>query len=237
MSPTCIVGVHLTINSNNANARLSQTTARLFRNLREWLIKTYGVQLADRVIPYFRTGGDKTFDRKSGPSNKAPAAYASADQDGIVIFAEGYRQEVKSTGPERGDYRAVAARALGTAFAEPQQCARLAALLAAIDQLVDQHRIMPYERSAVIAFAQSIDADTILQFGEGNASRTQTAGAWFLEFLKRRPVRPESRFLSMPFDAPRGYTVDRQRLDLYRQSLAYAEQHQVDYLTAVRELS
>ena len=220
------------ISGRNLGAQGSQTVARLFRNLREWLTETYDAQVADRVIPDFTTNDRARSSRKFGPPKVAPAAYGSSDQEGMMVFEVDGGRGVTSNNSGKGEFDAHS-----MVFAEEQQVGPSAELVAAIDELVAQHRIMAYERSAFIAFAQSIDADQVMEFGEGNTRKQRNAGAWFLEFLKRLPFRPESRLQSLPYDAPMGYTVDRQQLALHRQALAFAEQYQTDYLTAVMELS
>ena len=152
------------ISGRNLGAKGSQTVARLFRNLREWLTETYGAQVANRVIQDFTTNDRARSSRKFGPSKVAPAAYGSSDQEGMLVFEVDGGRGVTSNNSGKGEFDAHS-----TVFAEGQQVGPSAELVAAIDDLVAKHRIMPYERSAFIAFAQSIDADQLLEFGEGNA--------------------------------------------------------------------
>lgn len=132
-----------------------------------------------------------------------------------------------------------------TQFAETARTARNATVAQFVAQLVTDGRVLPREQAGLVAFMQSLPADQVIEFGEGDAVQKPVANAWLQDFLRSLPPRVDYAERSAPagepqggrFDAPAGAQVDPQRLALHNQALAYAEQNKVDYVTAVQAVS
>lgn len=126
-------------------------------------------------------------------------------------------------------------------FAEQAAAQRREQYAARIDELVEQGRVLPRDREALVALFAEL-ADDELAFSEAGKEQKAAAADWLADFLGRLPVQvdfaersggavddPASR---PGIEAPPGYQVRPDRAELHQRALAYAEQHKVDYMTA-----
>lgn len=76
-------------------------------------------------------------------------------------------------------------------LAEQETAARRKQHAEFADGLVKDGKVLPKDRDGLVAFLQAINADTVIEFGEGDKKQTPAAGAWFAEFLKQLPKAVE----------------------------------------------
>ena len=120
-----------------------------------------------------------------------------------------------------------------------------------VDALIDDGRVLPRDRDAVIAFAERLEHRTddepeVVAFGEGDARTAQSLADHFWGYLEHQPKQVEfgeraaeetATATGVEFAAPEGYQVDAAQVTLHRQAKAYAAQHNVDFAVAVATIS
>ncbi|PWR23362.1 peptidase [Zavarzinia compransoris] len=186
-------------------------------------------------------------------------SFSAADDDAVVTvaFFEAQREEPRMTTLTAEDL----------ARREAELSAREAALNAAAD--LHRQRAVALAATENAAFVESLvtgaklpsglagrtrdllghlDADTAVEFGEGEARASLTPRAALRELLSSLPAMVEfgeraaapadGRGQSVAFAAPAGYQVDKANLALHQRALAYQQKHpETDYLTAVQAVS
>lgn len=137
---------------------------------------------------------------------------------------------------------------LRLAEAELKHKQTLTTTLSFVEELVQQGRILPRQRSGLAAFLATLDETGMVEFAEpGETGEPVTVKASVLsyihQFLKELPVQVDFQERSadggespphLSFSAPEGYTVDTTGLELHRKILAYAREHNLDFAAALR---
>ncbi|PWG62853.1 peptidase [Sediminicurvatus halobius] len=214
----------------------------LLRRLREWIIARHGTEEADRVIPDYAI---EDLERER-PESVAEPMYSEKTEVSDVDKAEVERREREIAEREQRIKEQEAAFAeREQTIAQEEAKRRRAEHAARVDKLVEAGRVLPRDRDALVEFLEAQDAEAVVEFGEGAEAVKKPAREWFLEFLERLPqaidygergARRESESGKVPADleVADGYEVDPRTAALHHKALAYAEQHKVDIITAVR---
>lgn len=211
----------------------TQTTASLFRRIRDFLIGEFGLEKADTVIPDYQI------------TSLEQSAMQPADSG--LSYAERHEEEQLMKTQKELDDQAAALKAQEeehkrkiAEFAErdkalkaSEAAQRRAAIAGEVDALVAAGKILPVHKDGLVAFMTTLPADGVVEFGEGDKKISKPSGAWLREFLAALPKQVEFREVgagdvearTVAFAAPPGYTVDPERLELHSQALAYQHKH------------
>ncbi|NQV83912.1 MAG: peptidase, partial [Rhodospirillales bacterium] len=213
-----------------------KTIGRLFRNLRDNLIETLGLEKADNILPSWSV--DSLQEEAGVPDQPAPMFSEPAPQpqpqedtmntpqedkaaaEAATKFAE--EQAVLSAGKETLDKDKAE-------FAEQKRTADAAT---AIDGLVKDGRVLPAEKDGLAKFMAGLEGTDTVQFAEGDDNK-KTPLAFFTGFLETMPKRVdfsersggEIENGSPGFKAPAGFAVDPVALETHNKALAFMEGH------------
>lgn len=216
----------------------------LFRRLREWLIRSAGPETADDVVPAWMVDSvERELEAaKASPSYSEPTG--SVQQEETNVDPKELEKRERELAERQRELEAREAE-----FAEREQQiqaaareARRQAIAAQVDDLVQQGRVLPRDREPLVALFAEL-GDQVLEFAEDGKHTQAPAAEWLQEFLGRLPPQVDYSERSgadaqthsdTAVQVPPGYQIRQDRLELHRRALAYAEQHEVDYLTAVR---
>lgn len=215
------------------------TNASLWRSLRDWLLSQFGAEVADRAVPGW--GVDLLAAEAAAPAPLPdepapvpPPQFAESSQEVPTVDAA----QAEALAAENATLKARLAEADAAAAAAATQ-ARHAEHAAFCEQLCAARRLPPAARDGLVALLDAA-ASAPVEFGEGEARRPLAAA--LRDWAAALPPFVEFRELTAPGTAqddtapvavPAGYGVDPARAQLHRDAVAYAEQHQTDYATAV----
>lgn len=220
-----------------------QAIASWMRRLRESLIERNGREEADDQVPEYLIQDIEAAGAEQAPETESlPAAFSEPEQEETLMseanqeaeFAE--RETALNTRSADLDAREQALHQQETEHHQ-SECAEFA------DGLVGQGRLLPRDRDGVVALLTGLDAETVVEFGEGEERFSQPSGEWMRNFLQQLPVQVEFGEHAKPgaegtdvveFAAPDGCQVDKDRADLHGKALAYQRDHDCDYVTAVQ---
>lgn len=214
--------------------------ASLWRGLRDWIIGKFGLDEADKAIPGYTVSSieaDSVQDTDPAPS--APS-FTEPQPKGDVMSAE---EKARLAELEAENARL---RAEQVEFAEAERNRIRAALhashLAFSEGLIQAGKLLPAQKDICVATIDLIAGqENVVEFGEGDA-RQPLADA-FKAFLAALPKQVEfaevakagaSGAGSVEFAAPRGYSIDPEKMETHLKALDYAEQNKCDYVTAVK---
>jgi hypothetical protein len=214
----------------------------LFQRLRDHFVEREGADAADKIIPQWQI---RSIDELLTDRDSVPARYAepqaletemsqTPQQQDAAGFAE-REQQIKSREAE------LAARE--QALKEREAKARRDDVVAFADEMVQQGKLLPRERDAIVEVLLAMPADTSVSFAEGGQQVTLPMSDVLRNFIVALPKRVDfaekSRDDGAPdavsFAAPSGYALDPARAALHAKAIAYQREHpNTDYLTAVR---
>jgi hypothetical protein len=203
---------------------------RLFRNLRDWITSTSGLETADRVLPVDDL--NSMADLAAQPDEETDVAQTN--------FAEEQRKlDEGAAANKREGERLESER---KAFAEREAALKRTELGSFVDGLVKEGKVLPALKDGIVAFMEGL-GDKALEFAEGGKPVKVAPLDFFKGFLAKGPklvtfgevVRTEDAARAQPrFNIAPGASADRSRLELHEKALAYAEAQKVDYVTAAR---
>lgn len=214
-----------------------RSVASLFRRVRDWVISTAGLDVADQALPSWEIDGLQAI------ADEPSTAFSESETtvpDTTVNFAE---REAAITQRETE----LAAREAAVARTEEQsrQAAATAHRTVCVEfaeQLVEQGRLLPRQQAAVVELLVVNGGAAELSFAEGDGTVTRPAGDVLRELLATLPVQinysEKSRATNdggpIEFAAPAGALVDPEHLQIHRRALDYQRSHAgVSYETAV----
>lgn len=217
------------------------SSASLWRKLREWLLTKFGQEDADQVVPDWQIETIREAARQD--VDPSPATSYQEQAGGNPS------QEANTVTPEQKAALEAENTALKARLAEVEACAqqqqmqqRRSEFGEFIGDLVRAGRVLPADQTALtglLCYAAG-DASDAVDFGEGT-----DPAEWLKGFLTRLPVQVDygehtdtaAAEFSADFAAPRGFRVSTDALDLHNRAVAFQEQHPgTDYLTAVKIL-
>lgn len=131
-------------------------------------------------------------------------------------------------------------------IAEAEAKARKAEVREFVEGLVTEGKILPRDKPGLIEFMAHIDAESVVEFGEGDEKVSKPATSWLKDFLKQLPKAVEfaergadrERDSAAAPDAehPPGWRADPAKVQLRNQALAYAEKHKTSFVQAVQAI-
>ncbi len=212
----------------------------VLRNLRDLVISKFSIEDADRAIPsylidsiesapeanaigaaYSETPQENDMDTEA---QKAAAAKLKADQEVLA------RQQAEFAERE-------------TRLKADEDKARRAEIASFCDVLVQEGRLLPRDRDALVSFMAGPNEAGVIEFGEGDDRQSVEPATWLRSFLKALPVQVDfaersrsdkTSTGSVSFAAPAGYRVDSAGLELHNKVLAHMAAHPgTDYNTAL----
>lgn len=136
--------------------------------------------------------------------------------------------------------RAELEQRLRTEFEERQR--RREQIVEFVGGLLEQGKITPAYKPFLVAFMERLsEIEGTISFAEKEQSLLE-AFQGFLQALPRQVhygefVPPEEGEAQADVPVPPGYRVRPEKLELHRKALQYAEQHKVDYVTAIKRVS
>ncbi len=142
------------------------------------------------------------------------------------------------------------------AFAEREQkiaaqekTAARAGIVEFVEGLAKQGKVLPRQQGALVEFLAAQHADPVIEYTESAGAEIKKVNSqeWLKTFLAELPARVNFEEVARregtlsksaaPFRVPPGYSVDGAKAQLHAQALAYAEEHKVNYITAVMAIS
>lgn len=218
-----------------------ETSASLWRRLRDWLIGERGLDIADQVIPDWQINSlaeaarheDDPRPSFSDPNQPATVEESTVTPEEIAAMqAENKRLQgvVQQHQEEKLQSRQASIHAANVAFAE---------------ELVGAGKLLPKHSAALVAaldFAES--GDKPLEFGEGDARQPVVAGlkAIFTDLPKQIDFSEKA---SKERHGAHGQAVDLEfaekntdpdRLQLHQRATALAAEKDIPYESAIRQL-
>lgn len=73
------------------------------------------------------------------------------------------------------------------AIADKEKAAHRKELAEFAEKLVAAGKVLPRDRDGLVVFMASLNADGVIEFGEGDAKQSPTVMAWFGKFLENLP--------------------------------------------------
>ena len=222
-----------------------ESNATLWRRMREWLLAKFGQETADQVIPDWQI---ETIREAARQDDDAPrAAFADPEHAPAGASPAKPTTEENHVTPEQAAAleaeNAQLKQQLATAEADKQKQAaarRHADNVAYAEQLIGDGKLPPKHKAAVVAFLDFSEADTSLEFGEGDTK--QPLATAFKSFLGDLPKVVEFGEHATKDKAPGtqesvaefGESADPERLKQHQAIQAHMAEHKVDYATAAR---
>ncbi len=222
-----------------------RTVARLFRQLREWLIGAHGQETADKVIGSYDVDALAEDAARETSSEVFPAP-AFAEASATVI------EEPTVTPEEKAALEAenAAMKARVAEFESRESANRAAAIKSTAVQfcegLIGAGQLLPAEKDSAVGLLILAANAQPVEFGEGDGAVTEAPLARLEALFKQLPKRVEFGEVAHPgksaaaveFAAPDGMGIDAERLDLHGRALQHQAAHPgTDYVTAVKAVS
>ena len=179
--------------------------ANAFSGMREWIIEDKGIDAADKVFPkYLISDLEAEAQRKRDAAQSQVEAAMPAipsfsetktppDEDSIMLTPE----QIQALQDENAALKAQAAQAADFAEKQADIEAREKALLrkeieGKVDGLIAGGKVLPAHKSQLVDFMASLqDADTVVEFGEGDQAEKFSQRAFFEKFLADMPKAVE----------------------------------------------
>ena len=223
--------------------------AGLWRRMREWLLTKFGQEAADQVVPDWQIESireaaqqptDTTRQVAFAETSQAPAVASTAEptsQENHVNTAEAAALTAENNQLKQQLADANALREAELATKRHQDNVSYAEALVAAGTLAPKHQ------AAVVAFLDFSEANTSLEFGEGDAK--QPLATAFKSFLGDLPkvvdfgehaTKDKAGQAAAAGTVEFGENVDQGRLAKDREIRLYMQTHGVDYGTAANHV-
>lgn len=221
-----------------------EADASLWRRLRDFLLTRFGQETADQVVPDWQIESIREAARQDAENDSAPRV---AFADPTVSPTHPPHEENPAVTPEQAAAleaeNAQLKQQLAAAEADKQKQAaaqRHADNVAYAEQLIGSGRLAPKHKDAVVAFLDFSEADTALEFGEGDVK--QPLASAFKSFLGDLPkvvefgehATKDKATGTQESVAEFGESADPERLKQHQAIQAHMAEHKVDYATAAR---
>jgi hypothetical protein len=223
------------------------TIAAVFRRIREWIIGKDGVDVADKVIPAFEIEG----------------LQINAVQDEVkpknISFSETSEPGEPMTPQEQAQMDALKAQVqtlttqnttLTTqvaSFAEAQKQTLHLGHVSFAEALIAAGKLLPADKDSTVVMLDKLAADeSTVEFGEGDGKQSLTPLAIYKAQLEKAPKVVDfgehagagaEDDGTVSFAAPAGMAVSTEKLGLHAKAIKYAQEHNVDFITAVKKVS
>lgn len=220
--------------------------AGLLRGIRDWIIGKFGLDEGEKAIPNSSL---------STLESMAQQDDDDTDQAGVGLPAQFSEKGTQVTPEQKAALEAENAKLKtdleklkkeAADFAEAEKtragAARHIEHVAFAEALVREGKMLPAQKDVAVAQLDHLaGADKVIEFGEGDAKKPLIDA--FKEFLKALPRQVEFSELAAGgrdeaaasgFAAPRGYSVDPEKMETHIKAVAFAEKNKCDYITAVK---
>jgi hypothetical protein len=224
------------------------TIAGLFRSLRDWIISKDGIETADGILP--------TFQIESLQINAAQ----DDDKPRNISFSETSEPGEPMTPQEQAQMDALKAQVqtlttqnttLATqvaSFAEAQKQTLHLGHVSFAESLIAAGKLLPADKDSTVVMLDKLAADeSTVEFGEGDGKQSLTPLAIYKAQLEKAPkvvdfgehagAGAEGDDGTVSFAAPQGMAVSNDKLELHAKAIKYAQEHNVDFITAVKKVS
>jgi hypothetical protein len=226
--------------------------ASLWRRMREFLIEKFSAADADRIIPDYSVQSLEADART--PSTTVPNYTEPHQESGTMTPAEIATAQAKLADERRAlDAQLATITTKEAAFAEREQslstqerAAQHVVLVAHVDGLVSDGKVLPVHKAGLVAFMESLPATTVVEFGEGDKKQSVAPLAWLKSYLEAQPklvhfgeiVIGEGDTGTADFAAPKGYSVDVESSALHVKAVAHQKANpSMSYVDAVKAVS
>jgi hypothetical protein len=220
--------------------------AGLWRRLREWIIGKFGLEEADKALSGRDIDQLKTLADAPDESGSATSP-AYAEEDKVKEKEAELKRREEELNAKQADLDqkdAAFAERLKTIESRDRET-RMADMLAFCEGLVKAGQLPPTHKDGLVAFMAALDPESALEFGEGDARKSEPALGWLKGFLSALPAQltfGESGKPTSPetadFAAAPGCTVDAAGLEIHAKALGYQRANpNTTYLQAVKAVS
>lgn len=174
---------------------IAGTLARLFGNLRDWIISTAGLEKADSLLPKYAIEDLSQHAKDMRPDPNALPSF-NEDSDMTPEQIKALQDKLAAAETENAKLKADVAK-MSTDFAELQKtqaeaakAATVAGIKTKVEALVKAGKVTPAEVETLVAFAAAQDdASATFDFAEAADKKVKvTARDLFLRQLDARPV-------------------------------------------------
>ncbi len=233
--PTLIAEINLA----EASPWVFSSLAGTLRKLREYLISKDGLETADKIMPEYQIKelfNEATRLRELPETSLSEPEVNPMDELNTISLAE---QEA-ALAKRQQELDAREAALVTAAEAAASQDA-----LAFAEQLVTEGRVLPIHKAGLAKILTLIPDGEPVAFAEGDAVEIP-AGQFARKFLASLPVQVDFSERSradgndlkvVPFTRPDDTEVKPEAMALHQKILAFSEQHQVDYETAMTRVA
>lgn len=157
--------------------------ASMWRQFREWIIGKFGLEEADKAIPSWQVSTLEDEARKPEPDVS----------DGLKHFPTSFAEnpnplQENTVSPEEAQRLATENAALKAKLAAADLTKRNAEFSEFLSGLVTAGKVLPVEQADLLNFAQSLDVEQTVEFGEGDSKVTHNHLDAFKQILSARPV-------------------------------------------------
>ena len=228
--------------------------ASVFRRVREWFLTAHGQEVADKALPDWEIESIREISQWADPDTPrlafADAATALPSSEAPAVAPTANTSPSNSQENHVNQEEAAALSAENTqlkqqlAAANAQRESDLAAKrhdqnVSFAEGLVDAGTLAPKHKDVVVAFLNFSEANTTLEFGEGDAK--QPLATVFKSFLGELPkvvdfgehaTKDKTGKPAAANSVEFGENVDQGRMAKDREIREYMQAHSVDYATA-----
>lgn len=234
-------------------------TASVFRRLRDWMLTQFGKDVADNVIPDWEIESIREISQWADadtprmafadaathlPVSEAPAVASTANPPDLPTSQENHVNQEDAAALTAENTQLKQQLAAANAQREADQAAkRHSENLSFAESLVDAGTLAPKHKDAVVAFLNFSEANTELEFGEGDAK--QPLATAFKSFLGELPKVVDFGERATKDTAGKsaatgalefGENVDQGRIAKDREIREYMQAKGVDYATAANHV-
>ena len=225
--------------------------ASLWRRLRDWMIGEKGLAVADNILPDYQVSTLETMAQQEdddtdqagaglpaqfsekGTSQVTPEQKAALEAENAKL-----KTDLEKFKKDAADFAEVQAKAARTA--------RHAEHLAFAETLIKAGKLLPANKESTVALLDNLASqESVIEFGEGDSKKLETPLAIYKKQLDMLPKVVEfsevaggasesGKTAASEFSAPRGYSVDPEKMATHMKAVAFAEKNKCDYITAVK---
>jgi len=237
----------ISVEFSAADLDIKWSMARVFRNLRDWMIGKHGQEEADAVIPDYMVRDVERASDAAQDEVLADSSFAAPETDSKPNTPS-QEQETdmadKDDKDQTADFAARAAdldaREAKVAKAEAKN--RLSGFAEFAEKAIDAGKVLPRDKDGMVAFMAALGDDDTVSFAADSGTVTQSPEKWFRGFIESLPEQvnfaelgadDQDSDVDVSFAAPSGYEVDQESLAIHQKAVAYQTKHGCDYDTAI----
>lgn len=186
--------------------------ARVFRNLREWLLEKEGAETADRICPDYTINDIQRAAEQDPPKPAADIAAQPLFTEGTMPTIEELQQQLAAEQARRLAAETKAAsfeeqvKTTTLEFTEAENTRKRQEIATAIEQGIKAGTILPgWKAMGLASFMEGLAGvapqGAVLEFAEGEHKHKVDQGQWFQRFLANFSSHPLFKEMVKPVDA------------------------------------